>query len=835
MTSANAARQAASTRPGWTDLAGMFWLCFASLLFELTCNRVMFVQHYGHLGYVVIGTALFGFALAGVLYACSARVRAIRGDALVPACALLAALFMGVAYLVISFVPLDFTQFFRAKLATLAYLACWYVALTMPFFFVGLAIVSLLGRDEGGVGWLYGADLIGAGLGAVLSVPAIGLLGGAGAIWAAAAITALSAVVFAWKGTRPMLIGATVTTLVTAALGMVLAPRVGIIVHAPKRGFLQDRDAGRIIRTGWSSVSRIDVAEHDDHRMIWFDGGSMQSHMFPWSGQPDRLPESLPEPSSGTLPYALRPREHALVIAASGGKELLWALKYNTKRITAVELDPVVCDFVRGEYDAYLGGVFNLPNVTLINEEGRSFVRRSRDKYDVIQQNSAYAVGMVSTGAAAGMDSYLVTVEAIRDYLEHLTDEGVLCISRENGVRLFTTALHALESMGLEPRGRLYLERALNTYNNNLLLVRKTPFPREELSILADHVRATDRTVLFAPDEFYSILGADWAPSRPDPNGRQTLETIASLSAARRDAYYRSLPYVAEPATDDRPFYNRVTPILSRLDPDNATLPAEHREMAIDARKFGPIPVGDLPPVAVLGEAVLLAALVILLPLRLLGRVGGGGAGIHYIVLAYFSMLGVGFIALEVILLQRYILFLGSPAMATATVLGSLLVFAGLGSTILSPWVARDRRLGLAVFAGIGLIAFLYATGLEALFAACLKYSLPVRLVIGVLLMLPLGLLLGTPFPAGLRYAHRLNRRVVAWAWALNGYMTVIGTTGIAILIQFLGYRRMFLLGGAMYILAGICFLALSRRLIGQAQAIPGPAVPSGAAVPDPA
>jgi len=106
MTSANAARQAVSTRPSWTDLAGMFWLCFASLLFELTCNRVMFVQHYGHLGYVVIGTALFGFALAGVLYACSARVRAIRGDALVPACALLAALFMGVAYLVISFVPL---------------------------------------------------------------------------------------------------------------------------------------------------------------------------------------------------------------------------------------------------------------------------------------------------------------------------------------------------------------------------------------------------------------------------------------------------------------------------------------------------------------------------------------------------------------------------------------------------------------------------------------------------------------------------------------------------------------------------------------------------------
>lgn len=157
-------------RPSWTDLVGMFWLAFATLVFELAYNKIVVVQNYGRLGYIVIGTALLGFAVSGVLLACNQRIREIDSERLFPVAALASGLFMLIAYLITSVVPLDFTRFFERPVLTAGSLACWYVALTLPFFFAGLAICSLLGRGERGVSWLYGADLIGAGFGAVVAV-----------------------------------------------------------------------------------------------------------------------------------------------------------------------------------------------------------------------------------------------------------------------------------------------------------------------------------------------------------------------------------------------------------------------------------------------------------------------------------------------------------------------------------------------------------------------------------------------------------------------------------------------------------------------------------------
>jgi hypothetical protein len=801
-----------SGRPAFSDLAGMFWLALATLVFELAYNKIVVVQNYGRLGYIVIGTALLGFAVSGVLLTCSQRLQAVPSERLVPTAALLTAVSMAVAYLFTSTIPLDFTAFFVRPVLTLIFLACWYVGLTLPFFFAGLAICSLLGRGERGIGWLYGADLVGAGLGAIISIPALPLVGGAGTVWLAAVLAAAGAAFFAWRRYPRLGMLNVATGVGLAAVALLVVPRVGVIVHTPKRGFAEDRDAGRILTTRWSRISRIDVADHGDHRMIWFDGGSMQSHMFPFRGDVDDLPAALPRESSAVLPYTIRPRNHALVIASSGGKEVIWALAHGTKQVTAVELDPVVCDLVAKEFDEYLGGLFNLPTVELINQEGRSFIRRSEDKYDVIQQISAHSVTMVTTGAAAGCDSYLLTVEAFRDYWDHLTDDGVLYISRQNGIRLFTTVLAALEGMGVDPEGRIYLERGVNTYNYNALLLRKTPFPRSELEIIADHVRRNRRTIFFAPNELFDILGPNWTSDRPDPNCRAVLERIYAGEAAARDRLYGSLPFVAHPATDDRPFFNRVVPFFSRIDSEEPSLPAEMKELAEEARKFGPVPIGDVPAVAVLGEAVLMAAVVIFLPLLKLGRTSGRRS-IRYLLLLYFSLLGVGFIALEVILLQRYILFVGSPTLAMAIVLGSLLVFAGLGSAFLSPLVVGRPRLGVVLFIVIGLLAYSYAIHLESLFVAWLKWDLLTRCATGVALLAPLGLLLGVPFPTGLRYASRQDERLVAWGWALNGYMTVIGTTGISIIIQFLGYRLMFLVGGAIYVLAGACFGLISHRI----------------------
>lgn len=501
-----------------------------------------------------------------------------------------------------------------------------------------------------------------------------------------------------------------------------------------------------------------------------------------------------------------------MILASSGGKEVFWATSNGTERVTAVELDPVVIDMVSEEYNDYLGGLFNKPNVELINAEGRSFIKRSQVKYDVIQMVSAYSVTMLTTGAAAGMDSYLVTKESIRDYYDHLTDDGVLYISRENGVKLFLTVLESLEEMGVDPANRIYLEAGFVTYNNNAIMLRKTPFPRKELEIIAEHATKTNRPIYFAPAELYAILDDRWQPEFSAENYRKVIQKVYQLKGDARHEYVDSLSYHVIPATDDKPFFNRTTWYLSTIDAENSETPWEYQEFAEISKRHGPIPIGDVPALAVLAVAVILAGVVIFWPLRRLGPVIGS-RGVRWLWPTYFAMLGIGFIAIEVILLQRYILFVGTPPLAVAVVLGSLLGFAGLGSAFISPRVANAHSVAPIIFLTICALVAFFAIELESIFSLWLGYDLITRCILGVLLLAPLGLLLGVPFPIGLRLAHHQDERIVAWGWALNGYATVIGTTATSIIIQFAGYQNMFLIGGSFYLVAGLCFLMLSRRI----------------------
>lgn len=794
------------------DLIGIFLLCGAILAFEIAFHKIVNVQHYGSLGYVVIGTALFGFAIAGVLLSVSPRFRAVPSERLVPVCAIACGLTMAVSYLVAAFVPLDFTQFFLRPVNTIVALAVCYLGLTLPFFFGGLAIASLLGRAERGVSALYAADLIGAGLGAAVVLPMMGVVGAPYVVWNAAAVGLLAAAAFSVRRGIGPVVAPIALALVVALVGWWVTARLDVPIHTAKREYLSDQEAGRLIARQWSALTRIDVADRGEYGMIWYDGGSMQSHMFHNGGRLENLPGHITE-SSGTLAYRLRPRKNTLILASAGGREVIWALSQGAERVTAVELDPSVCKLVSGKLNDYLGGLFARPDVSLVNSEGRSFVRQTRETFDVIQIVSAYSVTMVSMGAAASMDSYLATAEAIMEYLKVLRDDGVLMISREHGVKLLATAIEALERLGLDPAQHIYMEHSVETYNYNSIFIRKTPFPPEEGKIIADWVRASGAQVFHAPPAVANALG-DGGRSNPEFNStRALLGSLIAMPPAERSLRLASLKYHTDIATDDKPFFNRINHYMQRL-PQGASEPAEINKIADTQRAFGPVPIGDLVPAVVLLEAAVLASIVIFLPLVKI-RPSAGRRFNRGTVLAYFSLLGIGFIALEITLLQRYILFVGDPMIAMAVVLGGLLVAAGLGSAVLSPVLARVNSSAYAVFGAIVVASIVYAFYLEDLFNATLHLGLTGRIVVGVLALVPLGLLLGCPFPAGLRHVHRQDERLVGWAWALNGYMTVIGTTAMSIIIPFVGYSLMFTAGGALYLLAGICYLAIAG--VGQA------------------
>lgn len=805
----------------FSHLAGMFLLCGGGLIFELAFNKIVGVQGYGRLGDIAIGTALFGYALAGVLYITVDRLRNIPTEKLVPRACLATGLAMVLAHLITSYVPLDFAKAFSDTTHTLVAAAVWYLALALPFFTASLAIVALLteaSKNGKRVGRLYGADLLGAGCGAVFTVAGISTMGGAGTLWFAGALCCVAGLLFAWTSSRRTALVLGLGAL-TIGVGVVtIAPAIGIVVHASKRGFLDDLEAGRIIGTHWSAISRIDVAKRDKSYMIWFDGGSMQSRMLAKTADLSELELKAFHQSSTTLPYRLEPRKNALVIASSGGSQVRGAVHFHTEKVTAVEVDTAVVKHVKTTYNEWLDGLFNRPDVKLVNAEGRSFLRHSNELYDVIQIESAYSNDMLVTGAAGNYNSYLLTSEAIRDYWEHLTDDGVLFLAQAHGPRLFAQMLDALDKLGVDPKGRIYFEEGHLSLGGNVMLVRKTPFPENELDIIAAHVKTGEVPVFYAPDALWQKIGKNWQGKRPDKPLIAVCKEIASRQGAERIAFLKTLPYESLPTTDDKPFYNRYFPFFSQLpDPKEVKMPREIAYMAASGRQLGPVPISDVPPVVILIEAALLLLPIIVLPWRRFRKAGAKRSGpmakgllLEWI---YFSTVGLGFISIEVVLARRFVLFFGSPTVALAVVLGGLLAFAGLGSSLLSPRLARAKYgpflsilLLVAVIVG-------YAFGLDSVFAMFKGADALTRYAFGLLTLLPLGALMGIPFPTGLGIVSKGGEGRVAWAWAINGYSSVVATASIGIGIQIFGYRLLFFIGAGLYLVAGLCFALLANRM----------------------
>jgi spermidine synthase len=596
-----------------------------------------------------------------------------------------------------------------------------------------------------------------------------------------------------------------------------IAPAIGIRVHVPKREFLKDLEAGRIVQTAWSTVSRIDFARKRDMYMIWFDGGSQHSRMMP----PDHALTASQldgfQKSSTTLAYRLKQRKNVLVLASSGGNQVRGARHFGAEHVTGVEIDPSVCRLLKTTYDEWLDGLFTGPDVELVNSEGRSFLRHSRQKYDVIQIESAYSDAMLFTGAAGAYNTFLLTTEAIKEYWNHLTDDGVLWLGQAQSVKLFTQVLDALEELGVDPNGRIYYELGHLSLGGYVLLLRKTPFPEAELDVLEQHVRQSDVTVHFAPDGLWQRIGKQWRGDKPDPGLRTLVSQIEELHGAERTAFLKALPYDALPSSDDKPFYNRyfdfLQPIPSAVEAEQ--YPREIKRMANAARKLGPVPISDVPPLVILLEAALLMLPVIVLPWvtfrrrrREAGKERPRGLLLECL---YFVCIGLGFIAVEVVLARRFVLFFGSPTVALAVVLGGLLTFAGIGSTWLAPRVSKSGLGAAGLIAALAALLVLYAFGLDSVFAQLRGTSPMLRYAAGLLVLMPLGLIMGVPFPNGLRQVSGGGEGRVAWAWALNGYASVVATASIGIGIQVFGYRMLFFVAAAMYALAALCSVGLAR------------------------
>ena len=775
--------------PAWRVLAGVSLISGALLMTELSLTRIFSVTMYYHFAFLAISIALFGLSASGV-YVFLLRERFARVPAerllAIHAGAYAAATVAALAILVRLRVGLNYGA------GNVALMAATYLLAALPFFLGGAAISVAIARFSAVVNAVYAADLLGAGAGCLVLMPALNRLGAPGAILAAVALGTVAAVLFAPPASRRRVV--MVASLAAIVVVAVALPPLRLFAVSTTKG----HEHHPVLFSKWNSFSRIGVYDQPygawslsprytgplpDTRLMDIDSAA-GTQILRFDGNLRQV--SYLQYELTAIGYRLvGDQSRALVIGTGGGRDLLSALVFGAHAIDGVEINPIIVnDVMRDRFREYSGDVYDRPGVRVFVEDGRSFVRRSPEQYDIIQASLVDTWAATAAGAYTLTENSLYTVEAFGDYLDHLGDRGVLSISRWvfDGLRLVSLAQEACARRGWNAADRL----AIIQYDKvATFLLKKAPFTPEERDRLAAAARDLDFTVLYLPGLAPPLLG-------------DTRDDYARLiQTPDRAAFYRGYALDVTPTTDDRPFFFHTTK-LRNLAPVAAVLrligrPVQ-RPVSRDAWGTG----GLTALLVLLALSVCLVALFIVAPLAVNARAALAPGWLRW--LAYFACLGAAFMVIEVALLQRFVLLLGHPVYSLTVTLFSLLIGTGLGS-LLSRRVldVRIRRTAIAAIGAIVIVAVLWATVLPAVIDAAIALPLAGRLALAVALMLPAGMLMGIPLPAGMRLLAAVRPELIPWAWGMNGALSVVGATLAVFIAMNWGFSVTLLSGAALY------------------------------------
>jgi len=772
--------------------AALFLSSLSVLSFEILLVRIFSVIFSYHLASMVVSVAMLGVAASGTVLA---ALREVRGKTLLrPWYFLILGLVMVAAYAAASRLPFD-----PVKLSwdgwQLMLISCYYLVFSLPFFVSGFILASAFASLGERSGQLYASDLCGAAAGTVAVFVILSRLDPDQAVLCAAAAAMLGAVLTGGLRLRLLAAGFMVIFLLSAIFSPVpIGPPISPYKELPS---LLRMTGAEPLATLHSPFGRADLFRSPGIRYapglslryrgklpeqvgLSIDGGSVTTVTLLDSGESSAFLDYLPT----SIAYRLRPSGDVFLIDPRGGLPLLLARRSGADRTDCSESNPAIPAILEGQKG-------ELPVPCRRTGLGRNFIGRSKGLYDII--DFPLTGSMPSVHAGAGED-YRLTVEAVNTYLGGLKEDGILVLSLyinppyRSELRLLNTVLAALEEAGAEDPGSHVA--ALRSLGLLCLLVRRTPFPEKELAAVRDFAGE----LWFDPVWFSGI-----SPEETNEHIRSRGEDLAAAYAAlvderTRETFVRGHLFDISPATDNQPYFHDTL----RFD----TL-GEVYDLVGGKMDFF-IGEGYLLPAA-LAQVIFLGFLLILIPVFLAGRRSARGGGRP---LAYFASIGLGYMLVEIGLIQRLLIVLEHPVSSFALVLSALLVSSGLGSLASRRLPARHLwKTALAA----ALLALFYRGLLPPLSVSLSGLPLPFRAAAILLFLFPAGFLMGMPFPGGVRWLAEGRRRLIPWAWAVNGFFSVLGPLIAALVARKAGFGGVFLLAAAAYFgaaLAGAGFCA---------------------------
>jgi hypothetical protein len=786
---------------------GVFFTSAAVLLLEIALTRIFSYTIWYHFTYVTISLAMLGFGASGAVLASFERLDRL-GISLARRTSLLAAASVPFMLVVVGTVPFHPFRLFKEPMQ-IVYMILYYLAVTSPFFFAGMTISSVFRSFSFDANRIYFFDLIGAGVGCVSIVGGIYLFG-------VPSVAALSASLFLFAafmltsrtaGARRWAIAA--AAIVWIAVGISVEKLIEFKPGAEK--IINAIANKKITFSRWSPIFRVDAFEIlSGHKEMVRGGGVLYgiggkdvpddfelafiAHDGDACAMMIRSDRELSQYGIFDLsifkfPYLLKEKPEVLIIGPGGGVEVGVASKNEAKSVLAVELDPITVDLVANKYADFVGHIYERPEVKVVVDEGRSFLRRSEQSFDIVQMTGVDTLAALNSGAYVLAENYLYTVEAYVDFMKHLRKDGLLSVAfwddnfrkglpRHTG-RQVSLSMEALKKMGAE------------NVEQNIAIFYKMPYALVLTKVAPYSVSEVSTMTKFAKDHSFQI----WA--LPGLRRNNPISTLILASQAERDEFYRSNPLDITATTDDLPFFFHYYKWSTLL-----------KERSIDTGHS--MATGQLILLLILVFSIMLSGLLIVVPLFTFRRSGLQTVR-KWSYIAYFAALGLGFIFLEISYIQKFILFLGYPTYSLTVILFALLVFSGIGSYLSGRLTLRlERVIGIAVVL-LALVGLGYLKVLPPVFDYFLGYSKHTRIAVSLMLLLPMGLLMGVFFPTGIRMISEDDARFVPWAWGINGCASVIGTVLSIVIAMSHGFTVVTALSVTIYII-GVSAMLLRPR-----------------------
>ncbi len=745
----------------------------ATLLLELSLTRVFSVVFYYHFAFLAISVALFGLGAGGVF----SYVVAGWPGSLFQKLGAIAGLNGIVIVACLKFLLSQNGSLMSFKLMVV-YFAC-----AVPFLLSGTILSLVIASTVDRVDKVYFFDLMGAAAGCAVLVKLLDWIGGPNTVIVAAVLFAVSGAV--WfnmaKSARGRIVAVSLALLLVALITY-NAKKHLIDVHFAKGRELTGEEFVR-----WNSFSRIAMRPEQP-------GSSMKSIVidadaatgiakFDFEHLTDQERIDLRFHGPG-FPYLLRPGAKTLVIGPGGGWDVSRALASGSKDITGVEINPIIAKTImRERFPQYSNRLYYRPEVRLFVEDGRSFVRRSDERYQVIQATLVDTWASTAAGAFALSENNLYTTDAFRDYLLHLTDDGVMAFTRwgfmppRESLRVVALARDALAQLGQNDAAQHVIVVRENVENiagwgaQDTILVARQPFSEQDVKTVLGSLGPAHMQAIYYPRTTQDTPFRDLLLA-PDPN-----------------KFYDSYQFDVRPVSDDRPFFfYTVQPRdLWRFFTSRERDSADYK-----INKALPLLYG-LVAVSIIATLIILALPPLVLGQRLQrepGTIGG---------LLYFLFIGAGYILIQVALIQKFVLFLGHPTYALTVIIFSMLVFSGLGSFFSKRVIGDSQgRLGSLMLLITGLIVLL-AFVVTPVTSSGVGLPFAVKVAISVALIALPAFAMGMPFPTGLTRLERAMPSAVRWAWSINAASSVLGSAAAIFLAIYLGLQTTLTIGGALY------------------------------------